>query len=1038
MRAISLTLQAFGPYKEKQFIDFTQLGYETIFLITGPTGAGKTSVFDAIVYALYGRASGNDREHDTLRSHFAEEGQLTEVRFRFAVKEHQYEVIRAPKQLKKKARGDGFTEQPPKVELYKVSGEHAELLASKVKDVNETIESILHLDYEQFRKMIMIPQGEFRKLISENSKEREQILQRIFRTYIYDHVTGKLNDKAKQLVEQLKQLDYAEAVEIEKLDWSEEQKEQVTTSKKVFEQLKEQVMNEQNRLKEVKQSVQHKRETHKKELEKWYQQKQLQDRFKELHEKQQLLHSLQQQEKEMAKKKSVLLLAEQARNVRPYEENAIRMKQEMQMQSERLQRKQTDYTKATDRYTTIKKDYDEEVKQKEKREQMKQWITRSKEDLQKLSDFQQLQRDREQLGKQKEQQQQHVDALVQQRARYQEEIQQLSKATSDSQQLHKQYYDCESKEKDVQKVIEQWSRWNEEKQKLASMRVSYQHVAEAYEQQKQQVERTQLKVNKLEQEQKQQQAVQLASQLHAGESCPVCGSLEHPSKAKHTELFVSEDAIQAAKEQLNQAEQQLKLQENKFIDVKSSGQSQRQYVDQLQEGLDKSLSMLTETTSLENKDLVSVQQLKEQLRVQTIQLNNDIKKMEQQAKQVEQMQQALKKIEEQATLEQQKLQKVHHHYVATETKCNHIQSELADSAQDVETLTEKIEREEVRYKKWIARVEQLNEQYEEQRQQTQKLEVEVNQQTAYVQETKEKETKAVHAFVNACKQAGFETTEAYKTALLPEDTINQFKKEIEHFYTNLQTVKTTYEKLSEQLRNEQRPDVTEQETRLKQLEQQIEQITEQQQQLSMRIQEHQRILVRLQDLIAERETLEETYYYVGELAQLAKGDNAHKLSFERYVLSAFLDEIIIQANMRLDQMTEHRYQLQRSHERAKGGAQSGLDLEVLDHYTGQKRSVKTLSGGEGFKASLSLALGMSDVVQAQAGGIQLDTLFIDEGFGTLDEKSLEQAISCLKDLQEGNRLLGIISHVPQLKQEIQAKLEITPSPQGSTCAFTFG
>jgi len=202
--------------------------------------------------------------------------------------------------------------------------------------------------------------------------------------------------------------------------------------------------------------------------------------------------------------------------------------------------------------------------------------------------------------------------------------------------------------------------------------------------------------------------------------------------------------------------------------------------------------------------------------------------------------------------------------------------------------------------------------------------------------------------------------------------------------------------------------------------------------------EHDRlVLKRVGELLAEQQDLEVEYYTIGALADLAHGNNQLKLSFERYVLSSFLDEILIQANLRLERMTNHRYQLIRSGQIAKRGAQSGLDLEVLDHHTGKQRSVKTLSGGEGFKASLSLALGLADVVQAHAGGVQLDTLFIDEGFGTLDEVSLQQAIDCLKDLQDSNRLLGIISHVPQLKNEIHAKLQIIPSPNGSRMEFSF-
>lgn len=190
-------------------------------------------------------------------------------------------------------------------------------------------------------------------------------------------------------------------------------------------------------------------------------------------------------------------------------------------------------------------------------------------------------------------------------------------------------------------------------------------------------------------------------------------------------------------------------------------------------------------------------------------------------------------------------------------------------------------------------------------------------------------------------------------------------------------------------------------------------------------------------LMDDQGELASKYYDIAELAQLAKGDNHLRLSLERYVLASYLDEILVQANVRLDQMTDHRYQLIRSDAVAKRGAQSGLDLEIIDHHTGKQRSVRTLSGGEGFKTSLSLALGMADVVQAHAGGVQLDTLFIDEGFGTLDEISLEQAISCLRSLQDGNRLLGIISHVPQLKEEIPAKLQIRAGVRGSTLEFTF-
>ena len=208
------------------------------------------------------------------------------------------------------------------------------------------------------------------------------------------------------------------------------------------------------------------------------------------------------------------------------------------------------------------------------------------------------------------------------------------------------------------------------------------------------------------------------------------------------------------------------------------------------------------------------------------------------------------------------------------------------------------------------------------------------------------------------------------------------------------------------------------------------------QNIQLKIEHHKRVKTRLVELLNEKKELEADYFDVGELAKLARGDNPLRLSFERYVLSSFLDEILFQANIRLDQMTEHRYQLKRSDKTAKRGAQSGLDIEVIDYYTGMERSVKTLSGGEGFKAALSLALGMADVVQAHSGGVELDTLFIDERFGTLDELSLEQALQCLSDLQKGNRMLGIISHVSKLKEEIKAQLQIESSHTGSKVSLS--
>lgn len=202
-------------------------------------------------------------------------------------------------------------------------------------------------------------------------------------------------------------------------------------------------------------------------------------------------------------------------------------------------------------------------------------------------------------------------------------------------------------------------------------------------------------------------------------------------------------------------------------------------------------------------------------------------------------------------------------------------------------------------------------------------------------------------------------------------------------------------------------------------------------------QENKKIHVRVVEINASIKELEEAYQTVGHLADIARGQNANRLTFERYVLASFLEDILNVANDRLIKMTAGRYNLIRKTDRSKGNIQSGLELLVFDQYTGQERHVKTLSGGESFKASLALALGLADVVQQYAGGVSLETMFIDEGFGTLDPESLDHAIEALMDIQSSGRLVGLISHVPELKERIDARLEVISSQNGSRTEFQF-
>ncbi len=299
--------------------------------------------------------------------------------------------------------------------------------------------------------------------------------------------------------------------------------------------------------------------------------------------------------------------------------------------------------------------------------------------------------------------------------------------------------------------------------------------------------------------------------------------------------------------------------------------------------------------------------------------------------------------------------------------------------------------------------------------------------------------KQKEIFLAKLEKYGFPDIASYQNARLNEENMRKLEAEVIQFKEYYQFTNQRMEELEELLRGKTAPDLTLLREELNKLEVEKHTVMQRKQAIELEYQQLLKVKDKLIGLQSEYQKIANQYYDIGELADLARGgENSKKLSFERYVLATFLDEILLQANVRLDRMTDHRFQLLRSEELAKRGAQSGLDLEVLDHFTGRKRSVRTLSGGEGFKAALSLALGMADIIQSHAGGVQLDTLFIDEGFGTLDEVSLEQAIECLKDLQQDHRVIGVISHVSQLKEEIKAKLTIDSSNEGSIASFHIG
>ena len=293
-------------------------------------------------------------------------------------------------------------------------------------------------------------------------------------------------------------------------------------------------------------------------------------------------------------------------------------------------------------------------------------------------------------------------------------------------------------------------------------------------------------------------------------------------------------------------------------------------------------------------------------------------------------------------------------------------------------------------------------------------------------------------YQTAITEGGFADESEYLSAKRSKEQIAQMEKEIAKYQQELVAAKALYQKAAQDAEGLVPVDLTPLQQELEGLQREIGALNDRRSLLYNRRDRNGEILKYIQARKIALDRKEEQYSEINELNKVANGNNEQRISFERYVLAAFFQDVIAAANLRLDKMTGGRYEMRRIGERRRGGGQSGLELEVMDYYTGQARHVKTLSGGEGFKASLALALGLADVVQSYAGGVSLETMFVDEGFGTLDPESLDSAIDCLVDLQHSGRLVGIISHVPELKDKVDARLEVQAGKTGSVAQFVVG
>jgi len=1043
MKPLKLTMQAFGPYAGKEEIDFNELGNRTMFVISGKTGAGKTTIFDAISYAIYGKASGEDRNGPELRSQFAKEEMLTEVSLDFSLRNKIYSITRSPQQQKKKDRGDGFTTVGAKAELYMwdVDGEK-KLLASKTSDVEEKIKEIMLIDANQFRQILMIPQGEFRKLLTSDSKDKEVILQRLFHTHLYKLVEEKLKEEATELKKTVEDQEKSRNDALRRI--------QVLTNDDLHQALENEPENHTIIMPLLQAEIKGMEEKLEQLINQLSDKTKEQDKLKgQLFEAEAILKQLQTREELKGQKTRLLaqedVYTEKETQVQRAQKAALLAKQEelchrLKREADQLQENVNLIAGEIEKLKELTLKHEQQLQKELDREDERQAalnevnrLVSMKEDVYSFAVlFNETKQKDTELKTAKEKQAKDEQRLHQLEERIQllrihkEEIEK-GKLTflENERKLEKLIVDLSR----LEKFETLQARYQKAEYNLGEMTGRFENTTARYHDAKALVE-------EMEKKWIHGQAAILAANLHSGEACPVCGSLHHPAPASEQENRIpTEKELKAAKEQVLQCEKEKSIVEANFYQCQSE---ERSHKDAVQE-------ILTEIR--ENRPNFTVEELpKVKMEVslaknELVQLQN---KLEEQIKLLDRLMSEIESKETEKTALQtgfQQLSVLVHDLTVQFTEKKTVLTRM------MKVIPEDL-RSETAFEKTLTvcrnRYDLLVKQLEEAKKQLQVVNEKLSSEKARLQDAekrhleKQQELETERAiFLAKLSEQGFEKYGVYAAAKKTDEEIQRLQHEVRSYREELRSVSDRLKELTELLAEVKTPDVEGIKIELAKYTSEIDMLTQTRTDLYVKKRDNEEIYQRVERLNHDVKALEDRFRIIGDLSDIARGQNNLRITFERYVLAAFLDDILREANVRLRKMTSGRYLLQRKTDRSKGNAQSGLELLVFDQYTGQDRHVKTLSGGESFKASLSLALGLADVVQNYAGGVSLETMFIDEGFGTLDPESLDQAIEALMDIQSSGRLVGIISHVPELKERIDVRLEVIAGQTGSRTEFMF-
>ncbi|COD90041.1 exonuclease subunit SbcC [Staphylococcus warneri] len=1006
MKPMMLKLNNFGPFLNET-IDFRNIDQNQLFLISGKTGSGKTMIFDAIVYALYGEASTKNRKENDLRSHFADGNSAMQVTFEFELNHKLFKIVRTGPYIKE----GNTTKTPAKLNVFEYIENEFDLRESMVNAGNQFIIDLIGVNAEQFRQLFILPQGEFKKFLLSNSKEKQGILRTLFNSERFEEIEKQLNENVKnekiQIEERYKnierlwndlhtfendELEELKSINVHQTDKIIEVLHRFNEfGKKIGRKKYEQKKNNENEIEKVEQKLSDNKE--------------LELNLNELNKSESTLKQLKQKENNINQQRERLNKI-----------NEIKPLSQLLDRNEAANKKLNQAEKLIE---IVGQEINKLIKEKEENQlelnqlsEQEESINKEKAYLEKTNTFYtnmtlylNSYKDKERLISQLVDLNENREIIENELLKLNEAIKSKEINYSYVEQLSQDIFNIEKKLELAEKLKNDMKIKAELTSKLNDTKTSYNQKCieiEDLSNKLSEIDKTEINLNN-----KETLVEQLQQVMSLGDTCPICGN-EITSLGQHIDfdsINKKQNLIQSLQKELNEmnidkaklestlnhlTEQinNIHVDENTMPDIKTLYSKINRKKEE------------KEKQQKENEFILKTNKKVEQKRQESFEIENEIKNAKSKIEQCE-----IRINDFESTTQYNEIDEFETYFKKLKSNVDHYLKLLENHKQNRNEIIQKLS------------IEENNLHHHKQTKND-------------IQEEIKQTQQALDAEMNRLNIDSIEQVQdIIKIVYEKEDIENEIKEYDKQIHKN----ELEISRLKKLVAGRKLDDIGEIQKTLSELKAKLENVTNEiatlEYQLKLNQQKVDEIVSHIEYLNKELKEQQDIF----NLAEILSGKNSQKLTLENYVLIYYLEKIIAQANIRLATMSGQRYQLQRREALSQGF--SGLEIDVFDFYSNKARHISSLSGGETFQASLALALGLSEIVQQESGGISLQSMFIDEGFGTLDQETLETALDTLVNLKSKGRMVGIISHVSELKQRIPLILEVTSNQYQSMTKF---